>query len=131
MDANGFEGGILKSDKACAACSKTIFVGPIYFPILNGIFVITVYIKDKHGFLTFTIMNLQYITDDKGRTTGVYIPIKEWDNLRSKYQDIDKESPEVPEWHKETVRQRMDDYKNNPDQAVDFDAAMNDIEKDL
>ncbi len=29
-------------------------------------------------------MNLQYITDDKGRTTGVYIPIKEWDNLRAK-----------------------------------------------
>ncbi|MCF6353444.1 MAG: addiction module protein [Cyclobacteriaceae bacterium] len=37
----------------------------------------------------------------------------------------------VPEWHKEIVRQRMADYKNNPRQAVDFDTAMDEIEKDL
>ena len=76
-------------------------------------------------------MNLQYITDDKGKTTGVYIPIQEWDSLKSKYQDIEQESFEVPEWHKEIVRQRMADYKNNPDQAVDFDTAMDEIEKGL
>lgn len=76
-------------------------------------------------------MNLQYITDDKGRTTGVYIPIKEWDKLRSKYQDIDKESPEVPEWHKDTVRERMSDYKKNPEKTIDFDQGLKDIEKDL
>jgi len=76
-------------------------------------------------------MNLQYITDDKGKTTGVYIPIREWDSLKSKYQNIEQESFEVPEWHKDIVRQRMEDYKNNPDQAMDFDAAMDEIDKGL
>jgi hypothetical protein len=73
-------------------------------------------------------MNLQYITDDKGKTTGVYIPIKEWNSIKSKYKDIEQE---VPEWHKEIVRQRMESYDINPDQAVDFDTAMDEIEKDL
>lgn len=73
-------------------------------------------------------MNLQYITDDKGKTTGVYIPIKEWNSIKSKYKDIEQE---VPEWHKEIVRQRMESYDVNPDQAVDFDTAMDEIEKDL
>ena len=76
-------------------------------------------------------MNLQYITDDKGETTGVYIPIQEWDSIKSKYQNIEQESFEMPEWHKEIVRQRMVDYKNNPEQAVDFDTAMDEIEEGL
>jgi hypothetical protein len=29
------------------------------------------------------------------------------------------------------VRKRLEDYKNNPDQAMDFDTAMDDIEKGL
>lgn len=50
---------------------------------------------------------------------------------KSKYRDIEQESFEVPKWHKEIVRQRMADYKNNPDQAVDFDTTMDEIEKGL
>jgi len=29
------------------------------------------------------------------------------------------------------VRQRLDDYKQNPGSAMDFDSAMDDIEKEL
>ncbi len=73
-------------------------------------------------------MSLQYITDDKGQTTGVFIPIHEWNNIKSKYQGIDHE---IPEWHEDIIDQRTQDYKNNPDQALDFDQAMDDIEKSL
>ncbi len=76
-------------------------------------------------------MNLQYITDGNGQTTGVFIPIKEWNDLKSKFKDIEKEDADVPEWHKEIVRKRMELYKNNPDQAMDFDSAMDGIEKSL
>ena len=76
-------------------------------------------------------MNLQYITDSNGQTTGVFIPIKEWNDLKDKFQDIDQEGTDVPEWHKEIVRKRMELYKNDPGQAMDFDAAMDDIEKGL
>ncbi len=37
----------------------------------------------------------------------------------------------IPEWQKDIVRARLDSYKKNPQQAVDFDEAMDDIEKDL
>ncbi|MEM6830362.1 MAG: addiction module protein [Bacteroidota bacterium] len=73
-------------------------------------------------------MGLQYITDDKGRTTGVFIPIQEWNSIKSRYKDIDQD---IPDWHKEIIDQRMESYKQNPDQAVDFDLAMDEIEKDL
>ncbi len=74
-------------------------------------------------------MSLQYISDNTGKTTGVFIPISEWNELKSKYKDI--EQVDIPNWQMEEVRKRLDDYKNNPEQALDFDATMDDIEKDL
>ena len=76
-------------------------------------------------------MNLQYISDSKGQTTGVFIPINEWNDLKNKYKDIEREIIDIPEWHKDLVTQRLDDYKKNPGSALDFDAAVDDIEKEL
>lgn len=74
-------------------------------------------------------MNLQYISDNTGKTTGVFIPISEWNELKNKYKDI--EQMDIPNWQKQEVRKRLDDYKNNTEQALNFDKAMDDIEKDL
>jgi hypothetical protein len=76
-------------------------------------------------------MNLQYISDSKGQTTGVFIPINEWNDLKNKYKDIEGEGIDIPEWHKDLVRQRLEDYKQNPKAAMDFDSAMDDLEKEL
>lgn len=76
-------------------------------------------------------MNLQYITDSKGKTTGVFIPINEWNNLKSKYIGVEQEDVEIPGWHKDIVRQRLEDYRKNPGSAMEFDSAMDDIENEL
>jgi len=74
-------------------------------------------------------MNIQYISDNKGKTTGVFIPISEWNKLKSKFKDI--EEMNIPDWQRKEVRGRLDEYKNNPDQFLDFDTAMDNIEKEL
>lgn len=76
-------------------------------------------------------MNLQYISDSKGQTTGVFIPINEWNDLKKKYKNIEQEEVDVPEWHKDLVLKRLEDHKLNPDSAMDFDSAMDDIDKEL
>lgn len=76
-------------------------------------------------------MNLQFISDSTGKTTGVFIPIKEWNALKSKYKGIDQEEIDIPGWQIQEVQERMEAYKSNPEQALDFDTAMDDIEKDL
>jgi hypothetical protein len=76
-------------------------------------------------------MSLQYISDSTGQTTGVFIPINEWNNLKSKYKDIEQEELGIPEWHIKLVLERLEDYRKNPDSALDFDSALNDIEKEL
>ena len=76
-------------------------------------------------------MNLQYISDNTGKTTVVFIPISEWNELKSKYKDIEQEQIDIPAWQMEEVRKRLEDYRNEPEQALDFDTAMDDIEKGL
>ncbi len=76
-------------------------------------------------------MNVQYISDGKGQTTGVFIPINEWNELKSKYKDFEQVEVDVPEWHKSMVRQRLEEYRKNPGSAIDFDSAMDDIDNDL
>jgi len=35
-------------------------------------------------------MNLQFIEDSNGITTGVYIPIKDWDKLKTNTKELNK-----------------------------------------
>lgn len=76
-------------------------------------------------------MSLQYISDSSGKTAGVFIPINEWNELKNKFKGIETEEINIPQWHIDMLHERMIDYINNPDQALDFDEAMDDIEKDL
>lgn len=74
-------------------------------------------------------MNLQYISDNTGKTTGVYIPISDWNELKNKFDGI--EQLDVPNWQSEEVRKRLQTYGESPEQALDFVSAMDDIEKTL
>ncbi len=48
-------------------------------------------------------MNLQYISDFNRKTTGVFIPIQEWESLKSKFQGLEDE--DIGEQSKEEVLQ--------------------------
>ena len=76
-------------------------------------------------------MNLQYISDSTGKTTGVFIPIAEWNELKSKYQGIDQEEIAIPSFQMDEVQKRLANYRDNPEMAMDFDNTMDEIEKDL
>ena len=41
-------------------------------------------------------MNLQYISDSAGKTTGVFIPIEDWEKLKSQVFDIKEIDYEYP-----------------------------------
>jgi len=76
-------------------------------------------------------MNLQYISDSNGMPTGVFIPINEWNELKEKYGDLDHQIGDLPQWQKDELDKRLEYHKNNPEDVLDFDEAMNDIEKEL
>lgn len=77
-------------------------------------------------------MNIQYISDSQGITTGVFIPINEWNALKSKYSEIEKEEANnIPQWHKNVVSDRLANFKSDRSQTLDFDQAIDDIENNF
>lgn len=80
-------------------------------------------------------MPLQFIHDNKRNATGVFIPIEEWQNLKSKYTELQKEEAEsgheLTDWQKQIVSERLSDYYSKPNNVTDFDKTIDDIEKGL
>lgn len=80
-------------------------------------------------------MNLQFIHDTKGNTTGVFIPIEEWQCLKDTYKGLQKEEveniAELASWQKQLIDERLNDYYQNPEDVMDFDKTLDDIEKNL
>jgi len=80
-------------------------------------------------------MTLQFIHDNKGNTTGVFIPIEEWQSLKSKYSELQKEEAksmaELANWQKQVVEERLSDYYSSPTDVSDFDNTIDEIEKKL
>jgi hypothetical protein len=80
-------------------------------------------------------MTLQFIHDNKGNTTGVFIPIEEWQTLKTKYNELQKEEAkntlELASWQKQIIDERLSDYYNDPTDVTDFDKTIDDIEKTI
>ena len=80
-------------------------------------------------------MNLQFIHDTKGNTTGVFIPIDEWQSLKEKYAELQKEEAanivELGSWQTQLIDERLNDYYSNHSTVENFDDMLDDIEKTL
>ena len=75
-------------------------------------------------------MSLQYISDNNGLTTGVFIPIEEWNELKNRFKGLENEL-KIPEWHLKELDLRLDSYNRNSSQSLDFESSMDSLEKDL
>lgn len=80
-------------------------------------------------------MSLQFIRNNKGNTTGVFIPIEDWQNLKEKYSDLEiseyENTIELTSWQKEIIDERLKDYYKNPSYVLDFDKTIKDIQKSI
>jgi hypothetical protein len=80
-------------------------------------------------------MTIQFIHDNRGNTTGVYISIEEWQSLKTKHADLQREDAEniveLAPWQKQIIDERLNGYYKNPSNIADFDATLEDIQKSL
>jgi len=76
-------------------------------------------------------MSFQFITDSSGKNTGVFIPIEQWNKLKSKFRDLEKEELDIPEWQKKELDKRLEHYTNDPEHALNADSVLNDLDNEL
>ncbi|WP_024772329.1 addiction module protein [Aquimarina macrocephali] len=76
-------------------------------------------------------MALEYIIDENGLTKEVRIPIADWNALKEKYEGLEEEVFEIPEWQKEEVRKRLKDIKEGREKLLDGASVLNELESTL
>lgn len=76
-------------------------------------------------------MKLQYLSDNTGKTTGVFIPISDWNELKTKFKELDSEEIEIPKNQIKEVQKRLLNHKDNPEAALDFDKTIDEIVSNL
>lgn len=52
-------------------------------------------------------MSLRYISDSTGKTAGVFIPINEWNELKSKFKGIETEELDILARHIDILNERL------------------------
>jgi len=76
-------------------------------------------------------MDIQFVTDNSGKSTGVFIPIEQWNKLKSKFRDLEKEELDIPEWQQLELDKRLDQYTADSDQVIDAKKVLDDIDSEL
>ncbi|MCH4828445.1 MULTISPECIES: hypothetical protein [Flavobacterium] len=76
---------------------------------------------------------MHYISDNQGNKTAVVIPISDWNKLTKKYIELESDvvANDIPQWHKDILDKRLQDYLKKPDDVMDFDAFCDALEKEL
>jgi hypothetical protein len=59
-------------------------------------------------------MTPQYTYDNNGNPVGVFIPIKDWNNLTEKHVGIE----ELAQWEKDLIDQRLGYARQHPDTFI-------------
>jgi len=74
-------------------------------------------------------MELQMLKDDTGKPTGVFIPLKDWEIIKSRYPDIDNTNEELQDWEKEIIDQRLLKAQNSPENLKPIDDLLTILKK--
>lgn len=69
-------------------------------------------------------INPQFTFDSTGNPVGVFLPIEDW-NAISKELHLD-----LPQWQKDMIDFRLQQYKNNPDNLMDWDTIAEQFDKE-
>lgn len=69
-------------------------------------------------------MKLQILQDNFGNQTGVFLPIADWNLIKNNYPDIENLEDDLPQWEKDLIDERLDNYKKKPQDVKPFDELL-------
>jgi hypothetical protein len=75
-------------------------------------------------------MKLQVIQDGSGRDTGVFIPMEDWDLIKSTYPDITRLSHELPQWQKDLIDERLEAIAIDPKRIKPIEGLFHELNKE-
>ena len=75
-------------------------------------------------------MKLQVIQDGSGNNAGVFIPMEDWDLIKSAYPDITRLTHKLPKWQKDLIDERLEAIAANQKRIKPIEELFNKLNKE-
>lgn len=76
-------------------------------------------------------MAVQYIKNEDGENTGVFIPINEWKSILELLKTVSTKDFQPQDWHEDIVNERLELYQSGKLKTLDLDDTLDELEKGL
>jgi hypothetical protein len=76
-------------------------------------------------------MRLQLIQDSKGKSTGVFIPMEDWNKIKNQYPDIENADMDLPIWEKDLIDKRLEAISKNPERLKPGKNLLNELRRKI
>ena len=76
-------------------------------------------------------MRTQIIQDHNGLPTGVFIPIEDWDLIKSNYPDVETLDQKLPKWEKDLIDSRLKTIAENPERLKPIETLFKELNRKI
>lgn len=76
-------------------------------------------------------MRTQIIQDHNGLPTGVFIPIEDWDLIKSNYPDVEALDQKLPKWEKDLIDSRLNTIAENPEKLKPIETLYKELNRKI
>jgi hypothetical protein len=76
-------------------------------------------------------MRTQVIQDHNGIPTGVFIPIKDWEKMKTQYPEIEFLDEDIPQWEKDFIDKRLEAIAKNPERLQPIETLLEELKRKI
>ena len=76
-------------------------------------------------------MSVNYVSDDKGETIAVQIPINDWEKIKKKFPGVEIIDNDLPQWQKSMIDKRLKQIENDPGSIMDIEGFFLELDKEI
>jgi hypothetical protein len=73
------------------------------------------------------MLQTQVLKDSRGIPMGVFIPMKDWENVKAQYPDIERFNPDIPQWEREFIDKHLETVTRNPERLQPIETLFQDL----
>ena len=77
------------------------------------------------------MVKTQLINDSDGVVMGVFLPIKDWENIKAQYPDIELINDDLPQWEKEFIDSRLNDIARNSETLQPIEDLFSELSREI
>jgi hypothetical protein len=76
-------------------------------------------------------MKLQVLQDNSGKPTGVFVPMEDWELIKTNYPDVENLDADVPQWEQDIIDSRLEAIAQDPGRLKPINGLIEELRRKI